>query len=151
VPSDANGAYLALRVQVSWGDCDPAGIVFYPRFYAWMDRASHVLAREMGIPRDAMLPPRTDLVGFPIVGAQAQFAVPARMDDVLEILTRVARVGRTSLSLQHEIVRIEADGGETRIASGREDRVFIAQGPDGMHPRELSGEMRDVLARFSIR
>ena len=151
MPSDARGAYLAVRIQVSWGDCDPAGIVFYPRFYAWMDRASHVLAREMGILREAMLPPRTDLVGFPIVGAQAQFAVPARMDDVLEIRTRVARIGRTSLSLDHDIVRLEADGSETRIASGREDRVFIAQGPDGMHPRELSPEMRDVLARFSLR
>ena len=148
MPSDANGEYLAVRVQVSWGDCDPAGIVFYPQFYMWMDRASHVLAREMGIPREAMLPPRTDLVGFPIVGAQAQFAVPARMDDVLEIRTRVARIGRTSLSLRHEVVRLEPDGAETRIATGREDRVFIAQGPDGMQPRELTPSMRDVLRRF---
>lgn len=151
MPSDANGEYLALRVQVSWGDCDPAGIVFYPRFYAWMDRASHILARELGIPREAMLPPRTDLVGFPIVGAQAQFAVPARMDDILEIRTRVAHIGRTSLSLQHDIVRLEPDGSQTRIASGREDRVFIAQDPAGMRSRELSSEMRDVLARFSLR
>ena len=49
--------YLAVRVQVGWGDCDPAGIVFYPRFYAWMDTVSHVLAREMGIPRESMIPP----------------------------------------------------------------------------------------------
>ena len=54
----ASGAnYLSVRVQVGWGDCDPAGIVFYPRFYAWMDTVSHVLAREMGIPRESMLPP----------------------------------------------------------------------------------------------
>ena len=44
--------YLSVRVQVGWGDCDPAGIVFYPRYSAWMDNVSHVLAREMGIPRD---------------------------------------------------------------------------------------------------
>ena len=55
--------YLAVRVQVGWGDCDPAGIVFYPRFYAWMDTVSHVLAREMGVPRESMIPPGRDMLG----------------------------------------------------------------------------------------
>jgi len=149
VPTDGSGDYLAVRVQVGWGDCDPAGIVFYPRFYAWMDTVSHVLAREMGITREQMLPPSTDLLGFPIVGAQAQFHNPARLDDVLEVRTRVARIGRTSLSLSHTIVRLETDGRQTPVASGREDRVFIAQGPDGMHPRELTPRMREVLSRFA--
>ena len=62
---DAERRYLAVRVQVGWGDCDPAGIVFYPRFYAWMDMVSHVLAREMGIPRESMIPPGPDMFGFP--------------------------------------------------------------------------------------
>ena len=46
--------------------------------------------------------------GFPVVGTQAQFLAPARMDDILEVRTWVARIGRASLSLRHEIVRIEA-------------------------------------------
>jgi 4-hydroxybenzoyl-CoA thioesterase len=148
VPPEGNADSLAVRVQVGWGDCDPAGIVFYPRFYAWMDNVSHVLAREMGITREAMLPPSADLLGFPIVAAHADFHSPARMDDVLEVRTRVAHIGRTSLSLRHTIVRLEPDGAETRIATGREDRVFVANGPDGIHARELSPRMREVLARF---
>jgi YbgC/YbaW family acyl-CoA thioester hydrolase len=147
VPPDGN--FLSVRVQVGWGDCDPAGIVFYPRFYAWMDMASHALAREMGIPREAMLPPATDLLGFPVVGTQAQYVTPARMDDVLEVRTWVARVGRSSLSLRHEIWRVEADGSETAIAHGREDRVFIANGSQGLQSRELTPLMREALARFS--
>ena len=134
---------------MGWGDCDPAGIVFYPRFYAWMDTVSHALAREMGIGREAMLPPNEELLGFPVVGTQAQYLAPARMDDVLEVRTWVARVGRTSLSLRHEICRIEPDGSDTPIASGREDRVFIAQGPRGLTPRELTPRMREALARFA--
>lgn len=136
-------------MQVGWGDCDPAGIVFYPRFYAWMDTVSHVLAREMGIPREAMIPPGKDLLGFPVVASQAQYVSPARMDDLLEVRTWVARVGRTSLSLRHEIVRIESAGGETMIANGREDRVFIAHSPDGLRPRALTEPMREALARFA--
>jgi 4-hydroxybenzoyl-CoA thioesterase len=147
VPAD--GKYLSVRVQVGWGDCDPAGIVFYPRFYAWMDTVSHVLAREMGIPRESMLPPGLDMLGFPVVGTQAQYITPARMDDVLEVRTWVARVGRSSLSLRHEILRIEADGSETVVAYGREDRVFISQSADGLRSRQLTPRMREALARFS--
>jgi 4-hydroxybenzoyl-CoA thioesterase len=149
VPADDGSRYLSVRVQVSWGDCDPAGIVFYPRFYAWMDTVSHVLAREMGIPRESMIPPGSDMLGFPVVGTQAQYLSPARMDDLLEVRTWVARVGRSSLSLRHEILRLEADGGETPIAHGREDRVFISHGPDGLRPRELTARMREALARFA--
>src|ERR1700716_4252470 len=109
----SGGNFLSLRVQVGWGDCDPAGIVFYPRFYAWMDNVSHVLAREMGIPRDAMIPPAVELLGFPVVGTEAQYVAPARMDDVLEVRTWVSRIGRSSLSLRHEIVRIEPEAAET--------------------------------------
>ena len=138
-----------MRVQVGWGDCDPAGIVFYPRFYAWMDTVSHVLARAMGISREAMLPPQPDLVGFPVVGTQAEYLSPARMDDVLEVRTRVARVGRSSLSLRHEIVRLNTDGSEELLVRGREDRVFIGRNEHGqMQSRELTPPMRAALDRF---
>ncbi len=141
--------FLAVRVQVGWGDCDPAGIVFYPRFYAWMDMVSHVLAREMGIPRESMIPPGTDMLGFPVVGTQAQYLIPARMDDVLEVRTWVSRVGRSSLSLRHEIVRVD-DGSDELLVRGREDRVFIGRDDRGsMRSRELTEPMRTALARYA--
>src|SRR5437764_11345755 len=137
--------YLAVRVQVGWGDCDPAGIVFYPRFYAWMDTVSHVLAREMGIPRESMIPPGTDMYGFPVVGTQAQYLAPARMDDVLEVRTWVSRVGRSSLSLRHEIVR-----DDVLLVRGREDRVFVGRNAaGGLQPRAITDEMRAVLRRYA--
>jgi 4-hydroxybenzoyl-CoA thioesterase len=141
--------YLAVRVQVGWGDCDPAGIVFYPRFYAWMDTVSHVLAREMGIPRESMIPPGTDMLGFPVVGTRAQYLSPARMDDLLEVRTWVSRVGRSSLSLRHEIVRLD-DSGEELLVRGHEDRVFIGRDEHGaLKARELTQPMRAALARYA--
>jgi 4-hydroxybenzoyl-CoA thioesterase len=140
--------YLAVRVQVAWGDCDPAGIVFYPRFYAWMDTVSHVLAREMGIPRESMLPPGTEMLGFPVVGTQAHHFGPARMDDLLEVRAWVSRVGRSSLRLRHEIVRLD-EAGEEVLVRGREDRVFIGRDDQGsLKPRALTEPMRAALARY---
>jgi len=142
--------FLSVRVEVAWGDCDPAGIVFYPRFFAWMDRVSHVLARELGVTREAMLPPG-EMLGFPIVAAQAEFLSPARMDDQLEVRTWVQRVGRSSLSLRHEVVRIDRTAPEGQLlARGREDRVFIGRDAQGqMQSRELTPAMRATLARYA--
>jgi len=82
------------------------------------------------------------------VRASAEFLSPARMDDVLEVRARVARVGRSSFGLRHEILRLETDGQYTPIATGSEERVFTAQAVDGMHSQQLTPHMREVLARF---
>jgi acyl-CoA thioesterase FadM len=106
------------------------------------------MAREMGIPRDAMLPPSGD-AGFPIVGATAQFRASARMDDHLEIRTSVARIGRTSLSFRHHIVRVH-EGIEELLATGEEDRVYVRRDGAGVfRPTELTEHMRATLARFT--
>src|SRR5918911_646725 len=95
---------VSARTTVRWGDCDPAGIAFYPRFFEWMDQLSHLLAREMGISAQDMLPPSS--LGLPLVGAQAESLAPAPPDDPFDIPPWVPPGGRPSLSLRHEIVRL---------------------------------------------
>src|SRR5687768_7140212 len=90
--------YLSARREVEWGDCDPAGIAFYPRFFAWMDHMSHVLGREMGLTPSDMV--GNNAHGFPLVAAQAEFLSPARLEDQLEVRVYVTRLGRSSLSLR---------------------------------------------------
>ena len=139
--------YLAVRTQVRWGDCDPAGIAFFPRFFEWMDLASHALAQEMGITRQQTLGPAS--YGFPAVRADAEFLSPALLYDELEVRTTVTRVGRTSLHLTHEVMRL-AD--ETLLARGTAIRVHIRRkgGQIGeMVPYPLTREMRAVLERYS--
>jgi 4-hydroxybenzoyl-CoA thioesterase len=138
---------LVVTIHVRWGDCDPAGIAFYPRFFEWMDQASHALAREMGVSREDQLPPTS--VGFPLVAAQAEFLAPAILEDVLEVRARVTRIGRTSLGIRHDIVRV-APTDELILARGREERVYVAREKgEPMRPRELTPRMREVLARYS--
>jgi acyl-CoA thioesterase FadM len=105
----------------------------------------------MGIRREDMTPPNPEPRGFPVVASQAEFLAPAGMDDVLEVRTWVTRIGRTSLRLRHEIVRIEAEG-ERLLARGREDRVYIGRDASGgLKARELTPAMRTALARFRRR
>jgi acyl-CoA thioesterase FadM len=98
-----------------------------------------------------MILPGRELLGFPAVSSAAEFLTPALMDDQLEVRAWVTRIGRTSFGLRHEIVRLEPEpaGAETLIARGREDRVFVAHGADGLKARELTAAMRAVLAQLA--
>ena len=35
-------------VQLHWGDCDPAGIIFYPTYFRWFDAATWALSASVG-------------------------------------------------------------------------------------------------------
>ena len=39
-------AVFSMDQQVSFGDCDPAEIVFYPNFFRWVDRCFHEMLRQ---------------------------------------------------------------------------------------------------------
>ena len=137
--------YLVVGIFVRWGDCDPAGIAFYPRFFEWMDQVSHSLGREMGVTRQDML--GSPALGFPLVSARAEFLAPARLYDTLEVRTRVARIGRASFGLRHEIHRVGDE--PLLLARGAEERVHVQRLEGGaMAPRPLTPEMRAVLERY---
>jgi 4-hydroxybenzoyl-CoA thioesterase len=141
----STGEYIAVRVDIRWTDLDPAGIVFYPRFFSWMDRSSHVLARELGVSADDMVAP--SLLGFPIVEAQAQFLAPGEFEDSLEVRTRVSRIGRTSFGVRHEVWRLGEH--EKLLARGVEERVFIGRDSSGaLVPREITPAMCQVLEHY---
>ena len=136
--------YLVVRTQVRWGDCDPAGIAFFPRFFEWMDLASHALAQEMGITRQQTLGPAS--YGFPAVRADAEFLVPALLDDEIEVRTTIVQIGRTSLRMRHQLVRV---GDGVLLARGEAVRVHIQREPSGaMRPVALTPAMRAVLSRY---
>lgn len=44
----------ARNFTISFGDCDPAGIVYYPNFHRWMDATFHGLLRARGAGHKAL-------------------------------------------------------------------------------------------------
>jgi 4-hydroxybenzoyl-CoA thioesterase len=60
---------------ISFGDCDPAGIVFYPNIFAWMDRTFHAyLRQEAG--GHAEICKALNLKGVGLVSAHCSFRSP---------------------------------------------------------------------------
>lgn len=105
-----------LACQVHWGDCDPAGIIFYPTYFRWMDAASWALMELVGYSAQRM---RAEHIAMPLVSAECQFLAPAIHGDRCEVRSRITRFGGKSFAVAHDIVRTDgtalAKGGETRV------------------------------------
>ena len=109
-------------LTIEFGDCDPAGIVFYPNYFRWMDAGTWHYFRAAGIDWQG----RDDGVfGQPLVDAQARFVAPATYGEPVEVDTTIIEWRSKSFVVQHVIRR-----GETVLAEGREIRVFARKRPD---------------------
>jgi len=62
-------------VNVSFGDCDPAGIVFYPRFFAWFDATFHGFLKDLNLPH-ARVCKKLEITGIGIIETGAEFTSP---------------------------------------------------------------------------
>ena len=77
------------QFAIEWGHCDPAGIVFNARFYEFFDRSTWLMFEAaLGVPLQD-LAKTYDIVGIPLVGAQAKFMAPAAFGDLAEMESRV--------------------------------------------------------------
>src|SRR5882762_1820730 len=61
--------------QVHWADCDPAGIIFYPTYFRWMDAATWAFMESAGYGAKRM---RAEHLAMPLVSAECQFLAPAK-------------------------------------------------------------------------
>ena len=77
-------------VRIEWGDCDPAGIVYYPRYFAFFDAStSALIERALGMTKHDYLK-AYDFAGHPLVDAHSRFLIPTRFGDDVTIETTVA-------------------------------------------------------------
>jgi 4-hydroxybenzoyl-CoA thioesterase len=110
-----------LAVPVRWSEADPAGIVFYPRFFEWFDLGTAALFESLGLPWRELFPAE-GIVGVPIVETGARFASPVRYGDEVRIATTVTEVREKTFRVAHEI---SVNG--RPCATGFEVRAWVAR------------------------
>jgi 4-hydroxybenzoyl-CoA thioesterase len=111
------------EVRIKWGDCDPAGIIYFPRYFEILDASTAALfERALGMTQYQFLK-KYDFAGFPVVTTQACFFKTTRYGDDV-IIDSTISFGTTSFSLQH---RISMDG--VTVCESSETRVWVAHDP----------------------
>lgn len=108
---------IRYRRMVEFADTDMAGIMHFSAFFRFMEGAEHALVREAGLSIFTTVPDSDGNpieVSFPRVHSDCDFRKPARCEDWLEMETTIEKLGRTSISYHHRILRDDEE-----IASGR--------------------------------
>ena len=128
------------RVSIEFGDCDPAGIVFFPNFSRWMDAASLSFFMQCGLPPWRELVKTRGIVGTPLLEISTRFVTAATYAQALDVETSVEEWRAKVFVQKHRITR---DG--TLICEGRETRAFVrrdADDPDRLRAIAIPDDIR---------
>ncbi len=104
-------------MRIDFGDCDPAGIVFYPNFFRWFDRATHDMFRQAGY-TFAQIRADHGWLAWPLADVGARFRLPARAGEQIEIRTGISEWHERTFRLSHQVFRNDqllVDGWELRF------------------------------------
>ena len=113
------------KIRVEWGDCDPAGIIFFARYFDMFDVSTTVLIeRALGMKKIEYLK-AYNFSGHPLVETRARFLLPTRFGDEVTIETAVVGCGRSSFKIEH---RLTHDG--ALAVEGFETRVWVVRDPE---------------------
>jgi 4-hydroxybenzoyl-CoA thioesterase len=118
-------------LRIEWGQCDPAGIVFYPQYLIMFDSSTGCLFERTGLSASAMRA-KYGIVGLPVVEVKARFLAPCRFDDEIVIESQVGEWGRSSFTVRHRVLK-----GSEPTLDGFEKRVWA--GPDPNHAGAIKG------------
>lgn len=117
--------------RITFGDCDPAGIVFYPNIFRWMDAAFHAALHPLG--GHAVICRELGAIGLGLLDATCAFQAPMRDGDQVTLHPRIADWGRKSLTVDYKGLV----GGRACFA-GREVRGIFVETPQGLVAEPIS-------------
>jgi 4-hydroxybenzoyl-CoA thioesterase len=99
------GKEITYTARVEFGDCDPAGIVWFPNFFRWIDAASRHFFAECGVPRWEETMQTLGVIGTPLVDTHTRFVKTASYGDTLQIAVRIAEWRDKSFVQTYRVTR----------------------------------------------
>ncbi|HXX27431.1 MAG TPA: thioesterase family protein [Terriglobales bacterium] len=129
-------------VRIEWGDCDPGGIVYFPRYFECFDACTRALFERAGLSKREMMKSYA-MNGIPLVDIKARFLMPSRFGDDVVVESSVATWGNTSFVVQHRLMK-----GEALAVECFETRVWVAHPGGDPEKFEARPIPEEVKARF---
>ena len=97
------GRWHEQQLRVRYEETDTMGVVYYAKFFVWMEVGRVGLFRDIEFGYDEWV---RRGVNFPVVQAHADYRASARFDDEIMVKTRVARLGKSSITFENEIYKV---------------------------------------------
>ncbi len=117
---------------VRFGECDPAGVVYFPVFFDWFHQAMESwFDAALGIPYAEVL----QTIGFPAVHTEADFRRPCRIGEELRIALSVGELSRKSMRLEYRVI---GPDGRPRATGATVCAVIAPQPGEGFRFKAVS-------------
>lgn len=144
-----DGAVHRLPIRVYYEDTDAGGIVYHSNYLRFAERGRTEMLRALGSGHTDLV--QSEGVAFAVRRCEIDFRWPARLDDLLEVETRIADIGGASIVFEQTIF-IVAD-----MAAKTERRLLVrilltvfCLNPQG-RPVRLPGPVRLALDDLQAR
>jgi 4-hydroxybenzoyl-CoA thioesterase len=134
------GIVFEREQTVRFGHCDPAGIVYYPRYFEMLNElVEDWFAHGLGLPFAQMIGERR--LGMPTARLDTRFKRISRLGDGLRQRIRVERIGGSSIALA---VTFDGDDGECRVEF---DQLLVCTSLETHRSQPLPADLRAALER----
>lgn len=131
----AQGVHL-FPVRVYYEDTDAAGIVYYVNYLKFAERARTEMLRLTGRAQSEMI--ERDGMAFVVKTCRVEYFRPARLDDALEVLSRMTEMKGATITLSQKVMR----GGE--LLADAEFRLALMDRAG--RPQRIPADLRAALA-----
>lgn len=133
------------ELDISFKHCDPAGIVFYPRYVEMVnDVVEHWFKNGLSCDFATLHGPRA--MAIPVVKLQMDFRSPGFLGETLEAELGVVRLGKSSLGLRVALRRQGAGGADALKLVADLTLVFVDIG--SKRPVEIPSDLRAAAGRY---
>lgn len=127
-------------IRVRFADTDLQGIVFNGNYLTYYDVAWTEYFRAVGFQWKDLLALGVDTV---LARTTMEFKSPARFDEILEVHTRVSKIGTTSLTFEFEIY----PQGEDRLI-GSATSLYVCVDPETLKSTRVPDRLRGRITDF---
>lgn len=139
-------------IRVYYEDTDTGGIVFYANYLKFFERARTEWLRRGNISGGALVPGISqqqvaDELGlmFVVRSIAVDYKRPARLDDVIRVVSRVERLGRVGIDFYQEaLIDGSGNGGDPLLAAGRIKVGCVTRA--GLRPAAIPEAVRLIFA-----
>jgi YbgC/YbaW family acyl-CoA thioester hydrolase len=129
--------------KIMWGDLDSLGIVFYPRYYEWIDASGHMFFEKINLNIGELWHERNILFG--LVETSCRYLRPGRYHQSIRIVTNIDALEEKTLAFKHCIYNSTDNA---LMVEGYEKRVCLdVSDPRDFRARVIPQDIYDVLKK----
>lgn len=137
--------FFSRPYRITWGECDPAGIVHAPRYLDMFGENAILLFEFAGLPKKREMLAELGVAGFPLVEVSARYFRPTAYGDDVTIDTAAPEFGESSFVIQHRLMHdgmVCVECAETRVWT-----VPDATSPDGLRAERVPETIRALFTK----